>query len=87
MALTGRQQAFQEASYERAQPLNEISALLSGAQVQQSYVSTPQTSVGGVDYTGLVNNKYQVGGRAIERPHGRLFGLAAAPFGMFSFGG
>ncbi|MCZ4089327.1 tail fiber domain-containing protein [Sinorhizobium psoraleae] len=87
LALTGRQQAFQEASYERAQPLNEISALLSGAQVQQpSFVSTPQTSVGGVDYTGLVNNKYQSEVAQSNARMGGLFGLAAAPFGMFSFG-
>lgn len=76
LALTGRQQAFNEASYERAQPLNEISALLSGSQVTQpNFVSTPQTSVGGVDYTGLVNNKYQADAQSSGAAMGGLFGL------------
>lgn len=84
LALTGRQQAFQEASYERAQPLNEISALLSGAQVQQpNFVSTPQTSVGGVDYTGLVNQQYQSQLANSQAKMGGLFGLMSAPFSMF----
>lgn len=86
LALTGRQQAFQEASYERNQPLNEIGALLSGSQVQSpQFASTPQTSVGGVDYTGLVNNKYQADVQQSNAAMGGLFGLAAAPFSMFKF--
>lgn len=76
LALTGRQQAFQEASYERAQPLNEISALLSGAQVQgPQFVNTPQTQVGGVDYAGLVQNKYNADVQSRNAALGGLFGL------------
>lgn len=87
LALTGRQQAFQEASYERNQPLNEIGALLSGAQVQgPQFVNTPQTQVGGVDYTGLVNQQYQSKLANQQAKLGGLFGLAAAPFQMFRFG-
>lgn len=83
LALSGRQQAFQEASYERAQPLNEIGALLSGSQVQQYQpISTPQTGVGGVDYTGLVNNKYQADSQRAAAGMGGLFGLLAAPFSL-----
>ena len=86
LALNGRQQAFQEASYERNQPLNEIAALLSGSQVQApQFASTPQTQVGGVDYTGLVNNKYQADVQSSNAAMGGLFGLAAAPFSMFKF--
>lgn len=86
LALTGRQQAFQEASYERAQPLNEIGALLSGSQVTQpTFQNTPQSQVGGVDYTGLVNNKYNADVQASQAKMGGLFGLLSAPFGMFSF--
>lgn len=86
LALTGRQQAFEEASFERAQPLNEIAALLSGSQVQApQFTSTPQTQVGGVDYTGLVNNKYQADVQQSNAKMGGLFGLAAAPFSMFKF--
>lgn len=85
LALTGRQQAFQEASYERNQPLNEIGALLSGSQVQgPQFVNTPQTSVGGVDYTGLVNNKYQSELASSQAKMGGLFGLASAGIGLLS---
>lgn len=85
LALNGRQQAFTEASYERAQPLNEISSLLSGSQVTQpTFQNTPQSSVGGVDYTGLVNNKYQADSQASQAKMGGLFGLLSAPFSMFS---
>lgn len=88
LALTGRQQAFNEASYERAQPLNEVIGLMSGSQVQQpQFVSTPQTNVGGVDYSGLVNSNYQAQVQNQNAMMGGLFGLASAPFQMFSFGG
>lgn len=84
LALTGRQQAFQEASYERAQPLNEISALLSGAQVQgPQFVNTPTAQVGGVDYTGLVNQQYQSKLANSQAKMGGLFGLLSAPFAAF----
>lgn len=84
LALTGRQQAFNEASYERSQPLNEIGALLSGSQVQQFQpINTPQASVGGVDYTGLVNQQYQGKLANSQAKMGGLFGLLSAPFAMF----
>lgn len=86
LALTGRQQAYQEAVDQRSRPINEISALLSGAQVQNpEFTATPTATVGGVDYTGAVNNKYQADVSAANAKMGGLFGLAAAPFGMFSF--
>jgi hypothetical protein len=86
LALSGRGQAFNEALTERNQPLNEISALLSGSQVQQpNFVSTPQTGVGGVDYTGLVNNAYNAEVANYQAGMGGLFGLGAAGLGMFSF--
>jgi hypothetical protein len=86
LALTGRQQSYTEALQERNQPLNEISALLSGSQVAMpQFQSTPQTGVGGVDYTGLVNNKYQAEVQQSNAAMGGLFGLLSAPFQMFSF--
>lgn len=85
LTLTGRGQAFNEASYERAQPLNEISALMSGAQVQQpQFTNTPQTGVGGVDYTGMVNSNFQAQQQASQAKMGGLFGLASAGIGMLS---
>lgn len=85
LALTGRQQAFQEAAYERNQPLNEIGALLSGSQVQgPQFVNTPQTSVGGVDYTGLVNQQYQGQLANSQAKLGGLFGLLSGGIGLLS---
>src|SRR5262245_39907945 len=41
----------------RNQPINEISALISGGQVQQpSFVSTPQSGVGTPDIAGAIQN-------------------------------
>lgn len=50
LMLTGRGQANQELLTERNQPINEITALMSGGQVTQpSFVSTPQANVQPVD--------------------------------------
>lgn len=59
LLLSGRGQAVNEILTERNQPINEISALMSGSQVQApAPVNTPQAQVAGVDYTGLVRDKY-----------------------------
>ncbi len=61
LMLGGRSQAFSEALAERNQPLNELSALLSGSQVSnpaQMSSAAPQVGVGGVDYSGMVQNNY-----------------------------
>lgn len=78
LALTGRQQAYQEALTEYNNPINTISALMSGSQVSNpNFVSTPQANVAGVDYTGLVNNKYQADVQRSQAAMGGLFGLGA----------
>ncbi len=80
-----RSQGMSEAYAARSQPINEISALLSGAQVQNpNFVSTPTTGVGGVDYTGLVNNQYQSQVASRNSAMGGLFGLLSAPFSFTS---
>lgn len=85
LALTGRGQAFNEALTSRNQPINELSALLSGSQVgMPQFAATPQTGVGGVDYTGLVNQKYQADVANQQNMMGGIFGLASAGLGMFS---
>lgn len=84
LLLTGRGQAVQEALAERNQPINEISALLSGSQVSQpNFVNTPQTQVAGTDYAGIVNSNYQAQVAAANQKAqsgnammGGLFGLA-----------
>ena len=81
LALQGRGQAFSEAMATRNQPINEISALLSGSQIQSptsGYVGTPGTQVAGTDYAGLVNQKYQADMQRYQSQMGGLFGLAGA---------
>lgn len=60
LLLQGHGQAFAEGQAIRNQPINEITALLSGSQVSQpNFVNTPQSSVANTDYAGLVNANYQ----------------------------
>lgn len=85
LALTGRQQAYQEQLSQYNNPINTISALMSGSQVQNpSFVNTPQSQVGGVDYTGLVNSNYQAKVQSQNAMMGGLFGLGAAGLKLFS---
>lgn len=59
LALTGDQQAFQQASYLRAQPINEISALMSGSQVSQpSTGPQQQTNMANTDVAGIYQNNF-----------------------------
>lgn len=81
LMLTGRGQAFGESLATRNQPLNELTALLSGSQVSnpaQMSGPTPQASVGGVDYAGLVQDNYQAKLAQHNAMMGGLFGLAGA---------
>lgn len=90
LLLTGRGQAVQEILTERNQPLNEISALMSGSQVNMpNFGSTPQTQVGGVDYQGAVRDNYnaqvqaaQMKAQSQNAMMGGLFGLAGSLGGM-----
>lgn len=78
LALTGRSQAFGEALQTRNQALNEPIALASGTQIQSpnsTFAQTPQTSVGGVDYSGLVQQQYQNEMSAYNSQMGALGGL------------
>jgi hypothetical protein len=90
LLLNGRQQAVQEALTERNQPLNEITALLSGTQVgtPQFGAATNQPSLPTVDYAGLVQSNYQNQVNATNAANaqrsnilGGLFGLGSAFLG------
>jgi len=90
LALQGRGQAFSENLATRNQPINELSALLSGSQVSnpaQMSGATPQVGVGGVDYSGLVQDNYAAKMGQHNAMLGGLFGLAGtgarAAFGGF----
>lgn len=84
--LSGDAQAEQESLANRNQPINEITALMSGSQVSNpTFASTPQTNVGGVDYMGQVNQSYtdayqqqQMQNSNNQAMMGGLFGLGGA---------
>lgn len=81
LALTGRQQAFNEALTTRNQPLNELNALLGQSQLANPGTASPgapQTQVGGVDYSGLVQSNYQSQLQNRGAGLGGLFGLAGS---------
>lgn len=81
LALTGRSQAFNEALAMRNQPLNEIIGLTSGSQIQNpnaTFAATPQSQVAGVDYTGLVQDKYKSDMANYQAKMGGLFGLGSS---------
>lgn len=80
--LSAYDTAGRQALTERNQPLNELSAMLSGSQVRQpGYASTPQTGVSGVDYAGLVNQNYQNETANYQNKMGGLFGLGGSVLG------
>lgn len=87
-----RQNYMGERLQERNQFFNENASLMGGSQIQNpNFVNTPQTGLAGTDYSGLVtnkdnilNNQYQQKIASNNAMMGGLFGLAAAPFAMFS---
>ena len=85
LLLSGRGQAVQEALAERNQPINEISALLSGAQVSQpQFVNTPNTPVANVDYAGLVQDNYKSKMAAWQQQQAQSQNLLGGLFGLGS---
>lgn len=87
LALTGRQQGFNEQLAIRNQPLNEVIGLMSGTQIQNpnaTFAQTPQSQVAGVDYSGLVQNKYNADMQAYNAKTGALGGLFGAGLSLFS---
>jgi hypothetical protein len=78
LALQGRSQGFNEALTMRNQQFNEPLALASGTQVQSpgaTFAATPQSQVGGVNYSGLVQNKYNADMQEYNAKVGALGGL------------
>ena len=87
LMLNGRQMAFSEALAQRNQPINEISALMSGSQVSNPATMGAQAmaapGVSGVNYSGLVQQNYenQVASQQANNPMGGLFGLGTSVIG------
>lgn len=85
LALTGRSQAVQEALTARNQPINEITALLSGSQVsapQFQNIQNPTAAT--VDYAGLVNQNYANQMQAYNAKMQQSQGLLGGLFGLGS---
>ncbi len=60
LLLQGRGQAFGEAQATRNQPINEITALLSGSQVSQPQAAGfNESAIPTTDVAGLINTNYQ----------------------------
>jgi hypothetical protein len=80
-----RQQSLAEQYAQRNQPINEISALMSGSQVKDpSFITTGRENIATTDYAGLVNNafsqnlqNYQVQSNNANQLIGGLFGAIA----------
>lgn len=86
LLLSGHGQAEQDALTARNQPINEITALMSGSQVSQpDFRATPTAGVAGTDYAGMVQNQYagqmaqyQANLANQQATMGGLFGLAGS---------
>lgn len=93
LILNGQNQAFQQAVAQRNQPINEITALLSGSQVTNpNFVNPNMPTIPTTDYAGIVNQNYnqQLGLADFQQRNaaqqnallgnvmGGLFGLGAA---------
>lgn len=95
LLLGGRQQAVQEALLQRNQPINEITALMGGGQVQlPQFANTPQTGVAPTDYMGAVRDNYagQMAGYNARMQQqnamiGGIAGLGGALLGGWARGG
>ena len=60
LALTGQQQAWQQAVANRAQPINEVTALMSGSQVSTPWLGNQQqTNQANTDVAGIYNQAFQ----------------------------
>lgn len=72
----------------RNQPINEISALIGGGQIQQpTFQPTPQTGVNGVDVAGITMNNYNQAMQQRNAGMGGLAGLGAAALGGWAQSG
>lgn len=82
-----RSQYLSQYYQQRDQALNELSGLLSGSQVTNANTatsSTPQTQVGGVNYSGLVEDQYN---QEMQNSNSMMSGLFGIGSGLSQVGG
>lgn len=88
ITLQGRGQSVSEILAGRNQPINEITALMSGSQVSQpQFAQTPSPGVAPTDVTGPIMAKYQADNANYQAKMGGIFGLASAPLGGWAYNG
>lgn len=74
---------FGTAQAQRNQPINEITALLSGSQVSQpNFVNTPQSTIPTTDVAGIINQNYQNQMQNWQANQNQSNGLIGGLFGM-----
>jgi len=85
LLLTGRGQAFQEAQATRNQPINEITALMSGGQVSQpQFQGANMPTIPTTDVAGLINENYSQKLGAYNQQMAARQGLLGGLFGLGS---
>jgi hypothetical protein len=83
LMLQGRGQAFSELQAQRNQPINEISALLSGSQVSNPNVQMMQPQgAATTDVAGLINSNYNQRLQAWEQNNAQRQGILGGLFGL-----
>lgn len=83
--LNGRAQGAQEALTQRNQPLNEISALMSGSQVSQpTFVNPNMPTIPTTDQAGIINQNYQQKLAANQQSNSFTNSLMGGLFGLGS---
>lgn len=80
---TARNQYLQEQYQVRNQPINEISALLSGAQVTNpNFVNTANSQIATTDVAGIINQDYQNRLGAYQQQQAQSNGILGGLFGL-----
>lgn len=83
--LSGRAQGAQEALTQRNQPINEITALLGGSQVDQpQFVNANMPTIPTTDNAGLINTNYNQRLQAWQQNQQQKQGLLGGLFGLGS---
>lgn len=87
LLLTGRGQSVQEALTARNQPINEITALLSGSQVSQpQFTGQQQPTIPTTDTAGLINANYAQQMNAYNQQMAQSQGILGGLFGLGAAG-
>lgn len=85
LILSGYGQGVQDLLTQRNQPINEITALLSGGQVSQpNYVNTPNTNVQPTNVAGIYNDAYQNQLQSYGLQQGQKNAMMGGLFGLGS---